>query len=119
MENLLKAVSTIIKTAESVDKALRDDKVTVTEGIAIGITVIPWIGLFKNFHKILEDMKQWNDTSLEQTIQFVRDDLQLTNPNTEAIVEQAVEILFRFAYVVVAPGQELAKAPAPVVESMA
>ena len=51
----------------------------------------------------MADMKQWNDTSLEQTIQYVRDELQLSNPATEQIVEQAVEILFRFAYVVDRP----------------
>ena len=119
MENLFKAVTTIIKTAESVDKALQDDKVSIAEGIGIGITVIPWIGIFKNFDKILVDMKQWNDTSLEQTIQYVRDELQLNNPGTEAIVEQAVEILFRFAYVVIAPSQGLARAEAPCVEKTA
>lgn len=112
MENLFKAVATIIKTAESVDKALQDSKVTPIEGIQIGITVIPWISIFKNFDKILVDMKEWNDQSLEQTIQYVRDELQLSNPATEQIVEQAVEILFRFAYVVIAPGQT--RAPAPV-----
>ena len=119
MENLFKAVTTIIKTAESVDKALQDDKVSIAEGIGIGITVIPWIGIFKNFDKILADMKQWNDTSLEQTIQYVRDELQLSNPATEQIVEQAVEILFRFAYVVIAPSQDFARAEAPCVEKMA
>lgn len=103
MENLMKAVSTIIKTAESVDKALQDDKVTAVEGIGIGITVVPWIGIFKNFDKILADMKLWNETSLEQTIQYVRDELQLNSPKTEEVVEQAVEILFRFAFVVIAP----------------
>lgn len=103
MENLMKAVSTIIKTAESVDKALQDDKVTPVEGIGIGITVVPWIGIFKNFDKILADMKLWNETSLEQTIQYVRDELQLNSPKTEEVVEQAVEILFRFAFVVIAP----------------
>jgi hypothetical protein len=119
MENLLKAVTTIIKTAESVDKALQDSKVTPIEGIQIGITVVPWIGIFKNFDKIMADMKQWNDTSLEQTIQYVRDELQLSNPATEQIVEQAVEILFRFAYVVIAPSQGLARVDAPCVEKTA
>lgn len=112
MENLFKAVATIIKTAESVDKALQDSKVTPIEGIQIGITVIPWISIFKNFDKILSDMKKWNDTSLEQTIQYVKDELQMNNPATEQIIEQAVEILFRFAYVVIAPGQT--PDPAPV-----
>ena len=51
MENLFKAVTTIIKTAESVDKALQDDKVLPMKAIAIGITVIPWIGIFKNFRQ--------------------------------------------------------------------
>ena len=35
------------------------------------------------------------------------------------IVEQAVEILFRFAYVVIAPSQGLARVEAPCVEKMA
>ena len=93
MENLKKAIEKIVSTAIVVDKALEDKKVNIPEGMRIGVSAVAWVWIFKNFKAIAEEFATLNETDLPAINSFVAEKLELRNDKTEAVVEQALEII--------------------------
>jgi hypothetical protein len=100
MENVKKAVETILKTVVKVDKALEDSKVSIPEGMGIALSAVPWIGVFKNIPAISEELKDWNEQKTNELVDHFKANLELRNKATEEVVEQAVEVLLRFVFMV-------------------
>jgi len=106
MENVKKAVEVVLKTVVRIDKALEDKKISVPEGLGIAMTAVPWIGVFKSFDKIAEDVKDWNDEKTNELIQHFKNNLELRNKATEDVIEQAVEVVLRLTFMVYAPKKQ-------------
>jgi hypothetical protein len=101
MDNLKKAVSKIISTAMTVDSALEDKKINVPEGMRIGISAIGWVWIFKNFDAVAADFKAMKETDIPALNAYISETLDLRNDVTEAVVEQALEIILNLAAVMV------------------
>jgi flagellar biosynthesis/type III secretory pathway protein FliH len=100
MENVKKAVETILKTVVKVDKALEDKKVSIPEGMGIALSAVPWISVFKNIPVLAEELKDWNEQKTNELVEHFKNNLELRNKATEEVVEQAVEVLLRFVFMV-------------------
>jgi len=101
MENLKKAVSKIIATAMTVDAALEDKKLTIAEGLRIGISAVGWVWIFKNFYVVAADFKAMTETDVPVLNAYIAETLDLRNDVTEAVVEQALDIILNLAAVMV------------------
>lgn len=99
MENLKKAVSKIIQTSMVVDKALEDKKISIPEGMSIGISAIGWLWIFRNFRKVIEDFKAMTEETLKLLIEDIKNELDLRNDVAEEVVEQALAIILNIAFV--------------------
>lgn len=103
METTKKAVEIILKTVVKVDKALDDRKVSIPEGLGIAMTAVPWISVFKSFDLIADELKDWSDEKTSELVEHFKTNLELRNKDTELMVEQAVEVLLRLAFMIYAP----------------
>lgn len=103
MENVKKAVEVILRTVGKIDVALEDKRVSIPEGLGIALSAVPWIGVFKNFPAISAELKEWDETKTNALVEHFKENLELRNKATEAVVEQAVEVLLRMAYMIYAP----------------
>lgn len=103
MENVKNAVEVVLKTVVKVDKALEDKKVSIPEGLGIAMSAVPWVGVFKSFDKIAEEIKDWNEEKTNTLVTHFKDNLELRNKATEEVIEQAVEVILRLAFMIYAP----------------
>lgn len=103
MENVKKAVETVLRTVVKIDKSLEDKKVSIPEGLAIAMTAVPWISVFKSFDLIADELKDWSDEKTSELVEHFKTNLELRNKDTELMVEQAVEVLLRLAFMIYAP----------------
>lgn len=103
MENVKNAVEVILKTVVKVDKALEDKKISIPEGLGIAMSAVPWVGVFKSFDKIAEELKDWNEEKTAQLIEAFKVNLELRNKATEEVIEQAVEVVLRLTFMIYAP----------------
>jgi hypothetical protein len=103
MENVKNAVEVILKTVVKVDKALEDKKISIPEGLGIAMSAVPWVGVFKSFDKIAEELKDWNEDKTGQLIEIFKNNLELRNKATEEVIEQAVEVVLRLTFMIYAP----------------
>ena len=99
MENLKKAVSKIIQTSMVVDKALEDKKVSIGEGMGIGLSAIGWMWIFRNFRAIVEDFNAMTEETVKLLIDDIKVELDLRNDVAEEVVEQALTIILNIAFV--------------------
>ena len=100
MENVKKAVEVILKTVVKIDKSLEDKKVSIPEGLAIAMTAVPWIGVFKSFDLIAAELKDWKVENTTELVEHFKNNLELRNKATEEMVEQAVEVLLRLTFMI-------------------
>lgn len=103
MENVKKAVETVLKTVVKIDNALEDKRVTIPEGLGIAMSAVPWIGVFKNIPAISAELKDWDEDKTADLVKHFKDNLDLRNKATEEVVEQAVEVLLRLAFMIYSP----------------
>lgn len=102
MENVKKAVEVILKTVVKIDISLEDKKVSIPEGLGIAMSAVPWISVFKNIPAIGEELKDWNEEKTSQLVELFKTNLELRNKATEEVVEQAVEVILRLTFMVMA-----------------
>lgn len=94
MKETKKALLTIAKIGSKVDASLMDDgKISVTEGIAIGMSALGLIGVFKNIAEIKEELKGFNEVTKVELVEAFKKEFDLTNDEAEAKVESGVEVL--------------------------
>lgn len=97
IENLKNGVSVIIKLGEAADTSLADGKFQVSELFNFLQPLMQVPGIIENKDKVLAELKNLDDAEMQQISATVKSELQLSNPNTEKIVEAAVDTLIQLA----------------------
>lgn len=99
MENLKKALSVCVKVAEKSFEAMEDGKVTVSEGVNIGMSALGFIGVVRNFPTIKDE---YLNLTAEQKIalsEWFAEEFDIVNDSIEAVVEQVINVLINLGEV--------------------
>ena len=92
IEKISKALITLAKIAEGVEKALADDKISVGEGLAIGFDAIGLIGVVKNLKAIKEELFDLTQEEVTEICVAFQQEFDIADDNVEEIVETVIEL---------------------------
>jgi len=87
MDNLKNAISKVVTVVEKTDDAFEDGQFTVIEGIGIGVNLVPFIGVFKNWKAIKEEYLALTAADRAELSAWFASEFDLRNKNVEAIIE--------------------------------
>jgi len=98
IEKIKNALSVVIETAEKVDQALADDgKISLFEGVGIAIKAVKFIGVVKDAEELQTEFMDMDDDEKQELINYVADELELTNEETEEKIEAIFSALITLA----------------------
>ncbi len=97
IEKLKKAIGAVIGLGTTVTESLEDDKISVSEWGKISFKSISLALALKDFKLLKIEFKDLTDAEKEEIITYVNENFDLPNDATEAMIEEAFEILFKFA----------------------
>lgn len=93
-KNLKSFLGVFIKAGMVIEPVLEDGKITLMEGLSSGAQLSgEFMAILNIDYSLL--IKEWidlNDEEMKDLDQFVRDNLQLANVDTELFIEQAFSI---------------------------
>ena len=91
MENLRKALSTLMSITQKTDSALADDgKISISEGVGIAMSAIGLVKVVKNAKAIKQEYLALTDDDRMDLSAWFAAEFDIVNDN----VEQIVEIVF-------------------------
>lgn len=94
MKETKKALLTIAKIGSKVDSSLADDgKISVSEGIGLGMSALGLIGVFKNIGEIKAELTNLDDAGKAELVEAFVEEFDIKNDDAEAKVEAGVEML--------------------------
>ncbi|MFK5855769.1 MAG: hypothetical protein QM503_06535 [Bacteroidota bacterium] len=100
MENLRKALSTLMSITEKTDSALADDgKISISEGVGIAMSAIGLIKVVKNAKTIKQEYLALSDDDRTDLIAWFAAEFDITNDNIEQIVESIFSALLQLSVV--------------------
>jgi len=99
MENLKDALTTVINITEKTDDALKDGKISISEGVGLAFAAIGLIKVVKNISSIIEDYNQLDDEQRAELVAWFTDEFDLENDNIEGIVEMVFAALLNLGQV--------------------
>jgi len=100
MENLKKALSTLMSITEKTDSALADDgKISITEGVGIAMSAIGLVKVVKNAKTIKQDYLGLSDDDRTDLAAWFVAEFDIMNDNAEQIVESIFSALLQLGIV--------------------
>ena len=100
MQQLKSALTTLIATAMSIDKALDDNRITPLEWAQIAIKSIGFWRLVKNFDAIRHEFAALTPADKTALVQFVQTEFNLRNDDIEQTIEKAFAVLLELSAVI-------------------
>jgi len=98
MEQTEKLVAVATKVVSKVSFAYQDKKITLAEGVAIGITAIGIIGPLKNMAEINEELKVFDaKRDVPGLVDVIKNNLDLPNDVLEAKIKTGIDIIAQVA----------------------
>jgi len=99
MENLKKALKTCVNVSEATFEAMEDGKVSVAEGLGIGMKALGFISVVRDFPVIKEEYVNLTATQKVELSEWFAEEFDIANDSTEAIIEQVVTVLINLGEV--------------------
>lgn len=93
MEKLKNALKVCSDVAEKSFEALEDGKVSVPEGLGIGMKALGFINVVKDFPEIKEEYTSLTDEQKVELSAWFADEFDIVNDSTEFIIEQVVTVI--------------------------
>jgi len=97
MNDIQKALATLINVVEKIDKASADGKFTITEDLGIAIAGIGLIKIFKNIKSLKDEFLALSNDDKTALIAWFNNEFQLRNQATEALVEKIFDALIQLS----------------------
>ena len=100
MENLKKALSTLMGITEKTDSALADDgKISISEGVGIAMSAIGLVKAVKNAKPIKDEYLSLTDDDRTDLVAWFAAEFDITDDNVEGIVESIFAALIQLGEV--------------------
>lgn len=100
MENLRKALSTLMSITEKTDSALADDgKISISEGVGIAMSAIGLVKVVKNAKAIKQEYLALTDDDRMDLTAWFAAEFDIVNDNVEQIVESVFSALMQLGVV--------------------
>ncbi len=93
MENLKKALGTIINVAEKSELALQDGKISIAEGVGIAMSSIGFIGIVKNAKDLFNEYTALSEAEKIELYNWFEIEFDLVNDSVENVVESVFKVL--------------------------
>ena len=94
IEKIKEALNTCIEVGTKIDQALVDDgKISIVEGIGIGIKALKFIQVAKNIKEIKAEFFDLDENEKTELKLFVAAKLELSNKEAEMWIEKAFDTL--------------------------
>lgn len=93
MKNLKEALSRILKAVETGMKAYADEKINMSEWIAIGTRIIAWVWIFRNLKLIWADIINANSEEFTQMHDELCTEFDIPQDAMEEKIEQALSLI--------------------------
>jgi hypothetical protein len=93
MEELKKALLTVIETGETTIDALEDGKISIGEGVNITWKAIGFIKVIQNFAIIKGEYLALTPEQITELVEWFNEEFEIGNQDAEAIVELIFTIL--------------------------
>jgi hypothetical protein len=99
MENLKKALLTVIETGEATVDALEDGKISIGEGVAITWKAIGFIKVVQNFSAIKDEYIALNQDEILELTEWFNEEFDIVNEDAEAVVELIFSVIINLGSV--------------------
>lgn len=93
MKNLKEALSRILRAVETGMKAYADEKINMSEWIAIGTRIIAWVWIFRNLKLIWADIINANTEDFTQMHDELCTSFDIPQEAMEEKIEQALSLI--------------------------
>ena len=93
MEDLKKALGTIINVAEKSELAMQDGKISISEGVGIAMSSIGFIGIVKNAKDLFNEYTALSEEEKVELYDWFELEYDLVNDDIENVVEGVFSIL--------------------------
>jgi len=99
MEELKKALLTVIETGEATVDALEDGKISIGEGVAITWKAIGFIKVVQNFSVIKDEYIALTPEQKEELVEWFNEEFDIVNEDAEAVVELIFSVIINLGSV--------------------
>jgi len=99
MENLKKALLTVIETGEATVEALEDGKISIGEGVSITWKAIGFIKVVQNFSAIKDEYIALTEQQKIELIEWFNEEFDIANEDAEAVVELIFSVIINLGSV--------------------
>ena len=93
MEDLKKALGTIINVAEKSELAMQDGKISISEGVGIAMSSIGFIGIVKNAKDLFNEYTALSEEEKVELYDWFELEFDLVNDSIEDVVEGVFSVL--------------------------
>ena len=93
MEDLKKALGTIINVAEKSELAMQDGKISIAEGVGIAMSSIGFIGIVKNAKDLFNEYTALSEEEKVELYDWFELEFDLVNDSSEDVVEGVFSVL--------------------------
>jgi hypothetical protein len=94
MDTLKKALSKLVSFGENLEGALKDHKVTFVEGMTLSANLgMAVFFIIQNIDAIHVELDQLSEADETELINFIKNELDLTNDRAEAIIQGTIDMI--------------------------
>jgi hypothetical protein len=97
IETLKQDITTIAKVIGKVDKALEDDKVSLSEGIGLAFELPGLFKIAKSYKNAWAELRDLSDDEVAELSDHFAQEFDLSDDDAEIMVENFVELLLSLA----------------------